>query len=110
MRLAILNPLILRTPKVGRETGEKKQFYKSNFFRKNSFFRRRVKLVHAKKNTKYTVLWISIESSPQSPTFYAKLSTLAMQIRKDKLNLSKMWIENHSLDNSEELHVHQILK
>jgi hypothetical protein len=37
MRLAILNPLIPRTPKVGRETSEKKQFSESNFFEKIVF-------------------------------------------------------------------------
>jgi hypothetical protein len=51
MRLEILNPLIPSTPKVGRETSEKKQFSESNFFRKNRFFRRRAKLLHT-QNTR----------------------------------------------------------
>jgi hypothetical protein len=46
MRLAILNSLIPRTPKVDREMNEKKQFSESNFFRKNRFFIRRAKLLH----------------------------------------------------------------
>ena len=46
MRLAILNPLIPRTPRVGHEKREKKQFSESNFFRKNRFFRHRAKLFH----------------------------------------------------------------
>ena len=49
MRLAILNPLIPRTPEVGREMNEKKkQFSESNFFfEKIIFFKRRAKLLHA---------------------------------------------------------------
>jgi hypothetical protein len=41
MRLAILNPLILRTLKVGCETSEKKSnFLRAFFFEKKRFFRR----------------------------------------------------------------------
>jgi hypothetical protein len=50
MRLTILNPLIPRTPKVGRETSENKQFSESNFYRKNRFSGRQAKLLHAQNS------------------------------------------------------------
>ena len=54
MRQAILNPLIPRTPNIGRETSEKQQFSESDFFRKTHFCRIRAKLLHARNIQKTT--------------------------------------------------------
>jgi hypothetical protein len=54
MRLAILNPLIPRTPKVGCETSEKKQFSESNFFSKKSVFQTSSKII---ARPKYAGKW-----------------------------------------------------
>ena len=48
MRQVILNPLIPRTPNIGRETSEKQQFSESDFLRKTHFSRIRAKLLHAR--------------------------------------------------------------
>jgi hypothetical protein len=54
MRWEILNPLISRTPKIGREISDKKQLSEIDFFRKMQF----CKLLHAqniRKTTKKTL-------------------------------------------------------
>jgi hypothetical protein len=54
MRLAILNPLISRTPKSGCESIEKWQFSECDFFRKIHFCRIWAELLHARNIRKTT--------------------------------------------------------